>query len=219
MSESRTIAIDGVELTVVLDRKRVKNINARLHGTTLKMSAPFYATRAQVEEAIPELARRLLRHARAKRVNREEDALALARKVAARFPQPPEVAGVRFVTTQSSRWGSYSPLHRTIRLNATLREMPRWVLEAVLAHELAHAFHLRHSRLFWSLLRRVCPDTDRANAFLDGVSWLGNALEKLPPVERSILVPAAAEETAREEAPGSQGSLFGDRPDDPAPGD
>ncbi len=215
MSESKTISVDGVELTVELERKRVKNINARLHGTTLRMSAPFHASRAEVEAAIPELARRLLRHARAKHVNREEDALALARRVAARFPEPPEVRGVAFVTNQSARWGSYSPLGGTIRLNATLREMPRWVLEAVLAHELAHAFHLSHSRRFWSLLRRVCPDTDRANAFLDGVSWLANGWERLPPVERSILVPVAAEETAGGETPGRQRSLFEDGSADP----
>jgi len=215
VSESRTISVDGVELTVVLERKRVKNINARLHGTTLRMSAPYHATRAEVEQAIPELARRLLRSARARHVNREEDALALARRVAQRFPQPPEVRGVVFVTTQSARWGSYSPLGGTIRLNATLREMPRWVLEAVLAHELAHAFHLRHSRPFWSLLRRVCPDTDRANAFLDGVSWLAHGWERLPPVERSLLVPVAAEETAAGEAPGRQGSLFAETPAGP----
>ncbi len=219
MSESRTINVDGVELTVVLERKRVKNINARLHGTTLRMSAPYHASRAEVEQAIPELARRLLRSARAKHVNREEDALALARRVATRFPEPPEIRSVVFVTTQSSRWGSYSGVSGAIRLNATLREMPRWVLEAVLAHELAHAFHLRHSRLFWSLLRRVCPDTDRANAFLDGVSWLANRWETLPPVERSILVPVAAEETVSSDAPGRQGSLFAEGGAGPHSGD
>jgi predicted metal-dependent hydrolase len=92
-----------------------------------------------------------------------------------------------FVTTQQARWGSYSPATRTIRLHAALRRMPRWVLEAVVAHELAHVVHQDHSPAFWKLLRRVCPDTDRARAFLSGVSWLGYNWEKLPPVERSLL--------------------------------
>lgn len=194
MSESQIISVDGVELTVVVQRKRVMHLNARLHGSTLKLSAPYSATRAQIEQAIPELAHRLLRSARAKHVNREEDALALARRIATRFPRPPEVQGVAFVTTQRSRWGSYSAATGTIRLNAVLRQMPRWVLEAVVAHEFTHAVHLRHSDSFWALLRRVCPDTDRANAFLDGVSWLAGSWQRLPPVERALLVVVPGEE-------------------------
>jgi predicted metal-dependent hydrolase len=72
--------------------------------------------------------------------------------------------------------------------------MPPWVLEAVVAHELAHAIHLRHSESFRALVRRVCPDTDRADAFLDGVSWLAGSWQRLPPVERALLVPAPSDE-------------------------
>jgi predicted metal-dependent hydrolase len=188
VSETRTITVDGTALTVVVERKRVKNLNARLHGATVHLSAPYYATASEIETAIPELARTLLRRERASHINREEDALALARRVAARFPRTPEVHEVVFVTTQRARWGSYSPATRTIRLNAVLRQMPPWVLAAVVAHELAHALHLHHSEAFWDLLRRVCPDTDRANAFLDGVSWLAGSWPKLHAVERALLV-------------------------------
>lgn len=194
MSEPRIISVDGVELTVLVQRKRVKHLNARLHGMTVNVSVPYHASRDEVEQAIPELARTLLRRARASRVNREEDAVALARRIAARFPRPPEVQGVAFVTTQRSRWGSYSAATGTIRLNAVLHQMPRWVLEAVVAHELAHAVHLRHSNSFWGLVRRVCPDTDRANAFLEGVSWLAGSWQRLPPVERALLELVPGEE-------------------------
>jgi predicted metal-dependent hydrolase len=189
VSEVRRITVDGVTLDLVVERKRVKNLNARLHGRTVRVSAPLHTPVDEINNAIPELARTLLRRARAGQVNGEADALALARRVAARFPHPPEVRGVTFVTTQRSRWGSYSPSTRTIRLNAVLRLMPGWVLEAVVAHELAHVVHLRHSKAFWALVRAACPETDRANAFLEGVSWLGTSWQTLPAVERSLLVP------------------------------
>jgi predicted metal-dependent hydrolase len=183
----QTITIDGVTLTLIVERKRVKNINARLRDTTLMISAPLNAPQATLDRAIPDLARRLVRRVHARQVNVEEDALALAHRVAARFPNQLEVAQVLFVTSQEARWGSYSPATRTIRLNAALRQMPRWVLEAVVAHELAHLVHQDHSPAFWKLLRRVCPDTDRARAFLAGASWLGHHWERLPPVERALL--------------------------------
>lgn len=183
----QTITVDGVTLTLLLERKRVKNINARLRDGTLSVSAPLGTPQATLEQVIPELARRLLRRARARQINAEDDALALARRVAERFPKPPTVEQVQFVTTQETLWGSYSPATRSIRLNAALREMPRWVLEAVVAHELAHVFHHNHGPGFWKLLRSVDPAVDRADAFLAGVSWLGQRWEDLPPVERALL--------------------------------
>ena len=188
-TQTGTITVDGAELALVVERKRVKHVNARLRGSTLSVSAPPAIPEAALEPIILDLARRLVRRERRQRVNAEEDALALARKVAASFPIPqrPEVAEALFVTTQQARWGSYSPATRTIRLHAALREMPRWVLEAIVAHELAHAVHPDHSPAFWALLRRACPNTERAEAFLDGVSWLARRWEELPPVERALL--------------------------------
>jgi predicted metal-dependent hydrolase len=187
ISAQQTITVDGVTLTLVIERKRVKNINARLRETTLSVSAPLNTPQATLDKVIPDLARRLVRRAHARQINAAEDAVALARRIAARFPTPPEVAEVLFVTNQEARWGSYSPATRTIRLHAALRSMPPWVLEAVVAHELAHVAHHDHSPAFWKLLRRVYPDTDRARAFLAGVSWLGLNWEHLPPVERAQL--------------------------------
>ena len=183
----QTITVDGVTLTLLIERKRVKNINARLHESTLSISAPLHTPQATLDQVIPDLARRLVRRVRARQINAEEDALALAHKVAARFPNRPAVMHVEFVTTQQARWGSYSSATRSIRLNAALREMPRWVLEAVVAHELAHVTHHDHGAGFWKLLRTVYPATDRADAFLAGVSWLGRRWEQLPPIERALL--------------------------------
>jgi predicted metal-dependent hydrolase len=190
-TDPHTITVDGVTLTLLIERKRVKNINARLRESTLSISAPLHMPQAALDQVIPDLARRLVRRVRARQVNAEEDALALAHKIAARFPNRPEVARVEFVTTQQARWGSYSAATRTIRLNAALREMPRWVLEAVVAHELAHVTHHNHGPGFWKLLRSVYPDTDRADAFLAGVSWLGRRWEGLPPIERALLTRAS----------------------------
>jgi predicted metal-dependent hydrolase len=184
----RTITIDDTPLQVEITYKAVKNINARLHGEVLRVSAPTGIAQRTLDHAIGDLARRLVRRVRARQVNSETDALALAQQVARRFSKPPEVQHVLFVTSQEARWGSYSPSTRTIRLNATLRLMPAWVLEAVVAHELAHVIYPDHSSNFWTLLRNVEPNTDRAEAFLSGVTWLANAWEDLPAVERSMLL-------------------------------
>ena len=186
-NEARTLEVDGVALELRVVRKRVKNINARLRGKTLSVSAPHRVPTGELDKTILQLAQRLVRRRRADVVNSDSGAETIARKVAARFSDPPEVAEVRFVTNQTARWGSYSCQTGVVRLNAALRQMPPWVLEAVVAHELAHTFHLDHSPTFWDLVHSVCPKTDRARAFLEGVSWLAAAWDDLPPVERSQL--------------------------------
>jgi hypothetical protein len=183
----RTLEVDGVALELKVVRKRVKNINARLNGKILSVSAPHRVSARELDETILLLARRLVRRSRADAANSSGGAEEIARKIAARFPDPPEVAGVRFVTNQTSQWGSYSSRTGIVRLNAALRLMPPWVLEAVVAHELAHTFHLDHSPAFWELVRSVCPKTDRARAFLEGVSWLAASWDDLPPVDQSQL--------------------------------
>lgn len=186
-TKSQTIIVDGVTLTLTVEHKRVKNINARLQGAVLSVSAPLNTPQATLDRVIPDLARRLVRRVRARQINAEDDALALVQRIAARFPKRPVVDQVQWVTNQQARWGSYSAATRTIRLNAALRHMPSWVLEAVVAHELAHVFHLDHGPGFWQLLRSVEPAVDRADAFLAGVTWLGHRWDGLPPVERALL--------------------------------
>lgn len=190
---SSTITVDGVTLAVTVERKHVKHVNARLRDTTLTISAPLAMSEAALAPIITDLAQKLVRRAHARVVNVEEDALALVRRVAQRFPVPVPVADVRFVTTQEACWGSYSVATRTIRLNATLRQMPPWVLEYVVVHELAHALHPNHSPAFWALVRQVYPKTEQAKAFLHGVSWLGRHWAQLPPVERALLTGSGAE--------------------------
>ena len=86
---TRTINVDGVALELAIERKGVKNVNARLTGSTLSISAPCGMPQEALDEAVLKLARRLLRRAHASRVNEAHDALKLAHAVAKRFPKEP----------------------------------------------------------------------------------------------------------------------------------
>lgn len=79
-------------------------------------------------------------------------------------------SSVRWVSNQNSRWGSATPADGTIRLSDKLRPMPQWVIDYVLLHELAHLLVAAHNAAFWKLLEAY-PETRRAKAFLEGVSF------------------------------------------------
>lgn len=76
---------------------------------------------------------------------------------------------VRWVAPMRTRWASCTPSEATIRLSRRLAELPGWVQDYVLVHELAHLLESGHGPRFWALVERY-PRTERARGFLDGVS-------------------------------------------------
>jgi len=64
-----------------------------------------------------------------------------------------------------SRWGSCSSAGR-LSFSWRLILAPPFVLDYLAAHEVAHMVHLNHSPRYWRLLRRICPATERAEAWL-----------------------------------------------------
>jgi hypothetical protein len=76
---------------------------------------------------------------------------------------------VRWVDNQRSRWGSCTPVDRSIRLSRRLQEMPGWVVDYVLVHELAHLIEAAHNPRFWAWVDRY-PESERAKAWLEGYS-------------------------------------------------
>jgi predicted metal-dependent hydrolase len=85
-------------------------------------------------------------------------------------------AGLRNVSVrnQRSRWGSCSA-RGTVSLNWRLIQMPDWVRDYVILHELIHLRNeMNHSDRFWARVEEVCPswrDAERwikANAGLLG---------------------------------------------------
>jgi len=56
-----------------------------------------------------------------------------------------------------TRWGSCS-YKNGINLNLNLLKYPIYVIEYVVIHELAHIKHKNHSRDFWKLVEKFCPN-------------------------------------------------------------
>ena len=72
--------------------------------------------------------------------------------------------GVRLKDTRS-RWGSCAP-DGTLAFSWRLVMAPDWVLDYVVAHEVAHLRELNHSERFWAHVARLTPHRDAAVAWL-----------------------------------------------------
>ena len=64
------------------------------------------------------------------------------------------------IRSQKTRWGSCSA-RGNISLNDQLLFLPRASVEYLMIHELCHLRHLNHSKAYWQLVARHCPDYAR----------------------------------------------------------
>lgn len=70
------------------------------------------------------------------------------------------------IRDQVSRWGSCS-VDGSLSFNWRLVMAPPAVLEYIVIHELAHIREHNHSKRFWNLVARFCPDYDEYEQWLD----------------------------------------------------
>ncbi len=64
-----------------------------------------------------------------------------------------------------SRWASCAP-DGTLAFSWRLLMSPPWVLDYVVAHEVAHLVEMNHSARFWAVVHRLTPHVEPAKAWL-----------------------------------------------------
>jgi hypothetical protein len=84
------------------------------------------------------------------------------RRHAAKVGRSPKALSLR---DTSSRWGSCSA-KGALNFSWRLILAPPFVLDYLAAHETAHLRHHDHSDQFWALTKNLCPEMDRAEAWL-----------------------------------------------------
>jgi predicted metal-dependent hydrolase len=161
-----------VQVEVRRSARRRRTVSAYRDGERIIVMIPGRFTRAEEAEWVARMVARLDTGTRPAARRRGTDA-ALARRATelsdAYLDGRARPVSVRWVPTMRTRWASCTPVDRTIRLSERLREMPTWVQDYVLVHELAHLIVPGHSPDFWALVEAY-PRTERARGYLDGIS-------------------------------------------------
>jgi predicted metal-dependent hydrolase len=172
---SRTPAVARATPAVEVRRsaRRRRTVSAYRDGDVTVVLIPARFSKAEERRWVAEMIARLqAREARRQRGPRRSDEALLTR---ARQLSTTVLEGaarptsVRWVTNMASRWGSCTPSDGTIRVSERLRDMPGWVLDYVLVHELAHLLVPGHGADFWELVGRY-PRSERARGYLEGVA-------------------------------------------------
>lgn len=154
-------------------KRRTRTVSAYLDGDTMVVLIPARMSATEERKWVTEMERRLHRSEVRKKspARRSDDALvARCAELSARYLDgKPKPASVRWVPPMRTRWASATPAQGTIRVSERLREVPSWVLDYVLVHELTHLLVPSHNAEFWARCRRY-EKTERAIGYLEGLS-------------------------------------------------
>lgn len=154
-----------MDIRIIRSHKRVKTVQAREVDGILEIRAPAMMSDAELRPIIVRFRQRIERRKRTLQL--EDNFLEERAKIINRrfFDGHLAWQSIRWSPNQVSRHGSCSPWQGDIRISTLLAAAPRFVLDYVIIHELAHLLEPNHGKRFWTLVNRY-PKTERARGYL-----------------------------------------------------
>ena len=149
-----------MQVEIIRSTRRRKTIHAEMRNGAVRLSIPATLSKAEEQHWATVMVQRFERRRQTSTV----DLVRRTRQLAARYDLP-EPERITWSERQTSLWGSCTPAHGTIRISARLASYPRWVLDYVIVHELAHLRYRSHGPRFRGLVERY-PLAERAKGFL-----------------------------------------------------
>ncbi|GAA0532295.1 hypothetical protein A8924_1492 [Saccharopolyspora erythraea NRRL 2338] len=169
----RSALVAEPQVEVRRSKRRRQTVSAYRDGDKVVVLLPARMSRAEEKRWVADMLSRLQRSETRRRSPARDSDEALAercRALAAKYLDGrAEPATVRWVPPMRTRWASCTPSDASIRVSRRLRDVPGWVLDYVLVHELAHLLVPGHGPAFWKLVRQY-PKTERAVGYLEGLS-------------------------------------------------
>lgn len=169
---------EGKPITVHIkpDRRLTKSVRwIRDEEGGIILRVPYRTSRQSIGRLLEEVTRQLKRQH--KRVAGRTDADLQARAVYINhryFKGELTWTSIRWATNMQSRLGSCTNGGSTdghIRISERIRGWPQWVIDYIIAHELAHRRYSNHGPEFWAYLRSAYSQTERALGFIQGVGF------------------------------------------------
>ncbi|MCL5292079.1 MAG: M48 family metallopeptidase [Actinobacteria bacterium] len=155
-----------IDVRVIRSRKRVKSVAACLNGNVLEVRAPLALPQEELDGIVEKFKRRLIRRRRTEHLNSDGALASRIDELNKRyFDGKLQVSSVKYVFNQVKSIGSCTPKTRSIRISQRAAELPQWVVDYVLIHELAHLIEANHSKRFRALVNKY-PLAERARGYL-----------------------------------------------------
>jgi predicted metal-dependent hydrolase len=159
---------------VVRDRRLHTSARWTVDNDTIQVRVPLHVSREKLDQLLDDIIARVLKQRARARQQNDADLERRAHDLNCRyFDGELRWHTIRWVSNMAHRLGSCTTGGATdgdIRISERIQNWPAYVVDYILAHELAHRRFPNHSAEFWEFLARY-PHTERARGFIEGLAY------------------------------------------------
>lgn len=155
-------------IEIIRSKRRKKTVQAREIDGVIHVYLPEGLSREEEKKYVAELVEKIEKRKRRQKLNDGNSLKRRAQELNEKYFDGKLEFQIKYVTNQNSKFGSCTPSTKTIRISDRLADMPQWVRDYVIIHELAHLVQPDHSKKFWELVN-CYRYTERARGYLMAV--------------------------------------------------
>lgn len=168
--ERRAATPTSPPLELVRSRRRRRTATAFGRDGTIVVQLPAGLPRGEEDRLVEDLVARVTGRRRAAAVGGDDALQRRARELADRYLDGVRATTVAWSARMRRRYASCDASTGEIRVSRRAARYPRYVLDHLLVHELAHLIEASHGPAFRALEDRH-PQAERARGFLEGVEF------------------------------------------------
>ena len=143
------------KIEVIRSNKRIRTISARLKNGVMYVNAPTDTSEKYLQKVIEKFKNSFARKAKRRELDSTQNLKDVAEKLNSKyFEGKLNITSIEYSTNQSSRFGCCNVKTGRILISHRLAQMPAWVRDYVIVHELAHLIVANHGKAFHELMAR-----------------------------------------------------------------
>lgn len=155
-----------MNVKILRSHKRNRTISAKMVDDTMYVYAPSNTPEDELNKIIANFTVRFEKRKLRKELNKTQELMPIAQELnRIYFDGKLEIKLIEYSSTLNHAFGICSKRTGEIRISHRIAEMPAWVRDSVVVHELAHLIESNHSEAFWNLAYRY-KLTERAKGYL-----------------------------------------------------
>ncbi|MFH1440477.1 MAG: M48 family metallopeptidase [Candidatus Omnitrophota bacterium] len=154
------------DIKINRSRRRRRTASARLIDNVMHVYVPENISAGRLEEVIDSFKKKIFRNILKDKLNKGKSLDEIAKAINNKyFGGKIYISSIEYVTNQNYKYGCCDFTAKKIRISHRIAQMPDWVRDYVIVHEMAHLIEPNHSKAFWEIVSRY-KLAERARGYL-----------------------------------------------------